>query len=118
MFTFSHRARFVLQNPLAFSWQVLMAFRRNQGVLLASAVAYHSLLSIIPIIALTAIGLSQWLDPVLVLDAAKEFLDLVSPTQTGKILIHLEAFISNWQVIGIVGIATLIFFRERVVSNI
>lgn len=118
MFKFSLRARHVLSNPLPFVWQILLAFRRNQGFLLAAAVAYHSLLSIIPIIALTVIGLSQWLDPVLVLDAAKEFLDLVSPTQTEKMVTHLEAFIFNWKVIGIVGIATLIFFSAMAFSSL
>ncbi|MFV1998120.1 MAG: YihY/virulence factor BrkB family protein [Acidiferrobacterales bacterium] len=118
MFNLSYRARYVLRNPLPFAWQVLSAFRRNQGVLLAAAVAYHSLLSIIPIIALTAIGLSQWLDPILVLDAAKEFLDLVSPTQTGKILTHIEAFIYRWKVIGVVGIVSLIFFSALAFSSL
>jgi len=114
----SHRARYVLRNPLPFTWQVLSAFRRNQGILLAAAVAYHALLSIIPIIALTAIGLSQWLDPVLVLDAAKEFLDLVSPTQTEKLLIHIETFIYKWKVIGVVGLASLIFFSALAFSSL
>lgn len=118
MYTFSHRARFVFRNPIAFSWQVLSAFRRNQGVLLAGAVAYHALLSIIPIIALTAIGLSQWFDPALILNAAKEFLNLVSPTQTEKILGHLQVFIGNWQVIGFIGIATLIFFSALAFSSL
>lgn len=118
MYIFSRRARIVFRNPLAFAWRVLVAFRRNQGVLLASAVAYHSLLSIIPIIALTAIGLSQWMDPLLVLDAAKEFLDLVSPTQTQKILGHLQIFIGNWHVIGIIGTVTLIFFSTLAFSSL
>lgn len=118
MFAFSHRARFVFRNPLAFTWQVLQAFQRNHGWLLSSAVAYHALLSIIPIIALTAIGLSQWLDPYLVLDAAKEFLDLVAPTQTDRILTHLEVFISNWQVIGFVGVVTLVFFSAMAFSSL
>ncbi len=118
MLKLSYRARHILRNPLVFVWQVLQAFRRNQGVLLASAVAYHSLLSIVPIIALTAIGLSQWLDPVLVLGAAKEFLDLVSPTQSEKILGHLQVFIGNWQVIGVIGVATLIFFSALAFSSL
>lgn len=118
MYIISQRAHWVFRHPLIFVWKVLQEFQRNRGWLLASAVAYHALLSIIPIIALTAIGLSQWLDPHLVLEAAREFLDLVSPTQSEKILVHLENFIRSWQVIGFVGVVTLVFFSAMAFSSL
>ena len=37
---------YILSHPLAFVWQTLKGFRANQGMLLAGAVAYYSLLSI------------------------------------------------------------------------
>ena len=39
---------YILAHPLNFTWQVLKAFRDNQGLLLAGAVAYYALLSIVP----------------------------------------------------------------------
>ena len=40
----------VLGHPAAFGWQTLKAFRANQGLLLAGAVAYYALLSIVPLL--------------------------------------------------------------------
>jgi membrane protein len=41
------RTAHVLKNPVAFALQVLKAFQANQGLLLAGAVAYYALLSIV-----------------------------------------------------------------------
>ena len=38
---------------------MLKAFRKNQGLLLAGAVAYYTLLSLIPLLILMLIGLSH-----------------------------------------------------------
>jgi hypothetical protein len=38
----------VLKHPGAFAIQTLKGFRANQGILLAGAVAYYALLSIVP----------------------------------------------------------------------
>lgn len=43
-----HASTYILSHPLAFALQVLKGFRANQGLLLAGAVAYYSLLSIVP----------------------------------------------------------------------
>jgi len=50
------RAVHVLKNPLAFALQVLKAFQANQGLLLAGAVAYYALLSIVPLLILMVIN--------------------------------------------------------------
>ena len=42
--------------------RVLRAFRANQGLLLAGAVAYYTLLSIVPLLILMVIALSQIID--------------------------------------------------------
>ena len=55
-------AQHVLRHPWAFAWQTLKAFRANQGLLLAGAVAYYALLSIVPLLILTVIALSQVID--------------------------------------------------------
>ena len=56
----SSRARYVLERPWRFTGQVLAGFRANQGLLLAGAVAYYTLLSIIPMFALILVLLSQF----------------------------------------------------------
>ena len=56
------RARSALQRPGKFLLRVLVGFKRNQGLLLAGAVAYYTLLSIIPMLALILIGLSHFIE--------------------------------------------------------
>ena len=43
---------YILQHPLAFVWQTVQGFKANQGMLLAGAVAYYALLSIVPFLML------------------------------------------------------------------
>ena len=50
----------MLKDPWGFAWRTLRAFRANQGLLLAGAVAYYALLSIVPLLILTVIALSQF----------------------------------------------------------
>ena len=49
----------VLKNPAAFLLRTLRAFRAHQGMLLAGAVAYYALLSIVPLLILFAISSRQ-----------------------------------------------------------
>ena len=91
---------------------VLKGFRDNQGMLLAGAVAYYTLLSIIPVFALLLIVLSQFADPKLLINMATAFLAIAAPTQSEAMTMHLVAFMVNWKVIGIMGILLLIFFSS------
>jgi uncharacterized BrkB/YihY/UPF0761 family membrane protein len=45
----------VLTHLGAFALQTLSSFRANQGLLLAGAIAYYALLSIVPLLVLTII---------------------------------------------------------------
>ena len=48
MWTAGRTAKKVLKQPGAFALAVIKQFRANQGVLLAGAVAYYTLLSLVP----------------------------------------------------------------------
>ncbi|RZI88654.1 MAG: ribonuclease R, partial [Variovorax sp.] len=52
----------LLRHPLRFVWDALKAFRANQGLLLAGAVAYYALLSIVPLLIVSVIALSHFID--------------------------------------------------------
>jgi uncharacterized BrkB/YihY/UPF0761 family membrane protein len=62
MQTFGQQAAYVLTHPGGFALRVLRSFRANQGLLLAGAVAYYALLSIVPLLILILIALSQLID--------------------------------------------------------
>jgi len=114
----SKRARWVLQHPLEFGLRAWQQFRLNGGLLLASAVAYHTLLSLIPILALIVIGLSHWFDPSTVETAIRQFMQLVAPTQIDPVLKQLHNFRARTGVIGIIGFATMIFFSATAFATL
>ena len=112
MNTHASPLQYVLRHPGRFLINVLKAFRENQGLLLAGAVAYYTLLSIIPGFALVLIVLSQFLDPGLLLESVTSVLALVAPIRSEVLATHLEAFLSHWKVIGIMGLLLLLFFSS------
>jgi len=108
----SSRTSFVVNNPLQFIKQVFKGFRANQGFLLSGAIAYYTLLSIIPMIALILVMLSQFKEPQHLLDVLREYLVLVTPGQVDEVVNQIHVFIQNWKVIGILGFALLLFFSS------
>ena len=53
----------ILRHPSAFALSVLKQFQTNQGFLLAGAVAYYALLSLVPLLILMLMLLSQIFRP-------------------------------------------------------
>ncbi|MBS1246171.1 MAG: ribonuclease [Proteobacteria bacterium] len=108
----SSRTRYVLDRPWRFAGQVVAGFRANQGFLLAGAVAYYTLLSIIPMFALILVLLSQFRDTASLLTALEEYLVLVAPGQAGALVAQIGVFLENWKVVGVTGLALLLFFSS------
>jgi|MudIll2142460700_1097286.scaffolds.fasta_scaffold630104_2 hypothetical protein len=67
----------VRAHPDAFALRVLKGFRANQGLLLAGAVAYYALLSLVPLLILDMIVRSHAIDPERLLSALTEYLAFV-----------------------------------------
>jgi YihY family inner membrane protein len=103
---------YVISHPGQFTIDVLKGFRENQGLLLAGAVAYYTLLSIIPVFALVLIVLSYFINTELLLETLSTFLMMATPTRTDILIQHLESFLANWKVIGTIGIILLVFFSS------
>ena len=103
-------ARKILDRPGAFAWQTLKAFKANQGLLLAGAVAYYALLSIVPLLILIAIALSQWIDPEMLLEALGRYLEWLVPGESKVVVGELANFLANKQVVGWLLLGTMIFF--------
>ena len=102
----------VLKHPGAFALQTLKRFRANQGLLLAGAVAYYSLLSIVPLLILTVIGLSYVIDQAELLGTLGRYLEWLIPGQSKVIVTELMHFLDHREVIGWVLLATMIFFSS------
>jgi YihY family inner membrane protein len=88
---------YVLSHPWHFLIDVIKGFRDNQGLLLAGAVAYYMLLSIIPVFALVLIVLSQFLEQELLLGTVSTVLNMIAPINADVLLLHLQVFLSHWK---------------------
>ena len=100
----------VLAHPGAFALRVLKGFRANQGLLLAGAVAYYALLSLVPLLILVMILLSHAIDPERLLSVLSEYLAFVVPGGSDALVDELRRFVEHRYAIGGVLLVSLIFF--------
>ena len=109
----SHQAAHVLAHPGAFAWRVLKGFKANQGLLLAGAVAYYALLSVVPLLILTVIALSHCDRPG---RAAADAGPLPRVADAGPVAARSSPssrnFLQHRDVIGWVLLVTMLFFSS------
>ena len=102
----------LLKHAGAFAIQTLRAFQANQGILLAGAVAYYALLSIVPLLILTVIALSHVVDQAELLHVLGRYLEWLVPGQSKSIVAELRNFLDHRDVIGWVLLVSMIFFSS------
>lgn len=100
----------------AFVRRVLRDFGRNQGLLLAGAVAYYTLLSLIPLFTLLLVGLSHFFERERLIATVATNLEFLVPGQASAITEQVAGFLENRQVIGVLGIGALLFFSAMTFS--
>ena len=106
----------IISHPATFALQVIKAFRANQGLLLAGAVAYYTLLSIVPMLILVVIGLSHVVDQAVLLETLRRALEWVVPGQSKAMVQELAAFLEHRTVVGWVLLGTMLFFSSLAFS--
>ena len=92
--------------------RTLKAFRANQGLLLAGAVAYYALLSIVPLLILVVIALSHVIDQWLLLETLERYLGWLFLGQSKPVVAELANFIRHREVLGWVLLVTMLFFSS------
>lgn len=102
----------ILEHPGKFALQVLKAFRANQGLLLAGAVAYYTLLSIVPLMILMVIALSHVVDQAELLATLRRAMEYMVPGQGKAIVQGLAEILAHSDVIGWVLFVMMIFFSS------
>jgi membrane protein len=102
----------LLTHPGTFVLRTLKSFRANQGLLLAGAVAYYTLLSLVPLLGLIVIGLSHWIDQRELVMALGRYLEWLVPGQSRAMVTELKAFLQHRQVVGWVLLGTMLFFSS------
>ncbi len=112
------RIHFVLDHPWQFAMRVINGFRANQGFLLSGAVAYYTLLTIVPMFVLILAGLSQIQDTNELLGTLREYLMLITPNQADELINQISAFLQNWKVVGLTGVLILLFFSSLAFTSL
>jgi YihY family inner membrane protein len=110
MFAAGRTAKKVLRQPGAFALAVVKQFRANQGVLLAGAVAYYTLLSLVPLLILILMALSHIVPEDRLLLTLSEYLEFVVPGQSTALVEEVRAFLAQKQVVGGILFVTMLFF--------
>jgi len=96
----------------SFLLRVLRGFRRNQGLLLSGAVAYHTLLSIVPMSILALIGLSHFIGEEQLFYTLTTYLEMVMPGYAATLTEQVRVFLEHRKVIGIIGFLVMLFFSS------
>lgn len=112
----SKSAVYVLKHPADFALRTLRGFRDNQGILLAGAVAYYALLSVLPLLTLSVIALSQFVDQAVLINTVGRYLEWLVPSQSKAVLIDVSGFLEKRVSYGVVLLVTMIFFSSLAFS--
>ena len=102
------------KHPFRFLKQVVIDFRSNQGMLLSGAVAYYTLLSIIPLFTLAVVASSHFFPAEELMALLRDNMELVLvvPGLTEILLSQISKFIEYREVISWVGIMVMLFFSS------
>jgi membrane protein len=97
---------------LSFLLRVMRSFKRNQGILLSGAVAYYTLLSIIPMSILILIVLSHFMEEGQLIHTLSTYLEMVIPGYAATLMEQARIFLEYRRVIGIIGLLIMLFFSS------
>ena len=97
---------------VGFAGRVLKDFRKNQGFLLASAVAYNTLLSIVPLFAVLLVLAAHFTDERSLLATVVVYAELLLPGRSAAVMDQVRALLAHREVIAGVGGLALLFFSS------
>jgi membrane protein len=99
-----------------FLLRVVRGFRRNQGFLLAGAVAYYTLLSIVPLSILVPIVLTHFMEEQQLIHTLSTYLGIMIPGYAATLIEQVPAFLEHRCVVGIIGFLGMLFFSSLAFS--
>lgn len=107
---------YAVPKPIKRAWRfcgrVLSDFLANKGLLLASAVSYNTLLSLVPLFALLLVILSHVYDERRLTHLLLHEFGALMPGHTELLSHQVESFLANRDVVGWVGFFVLLFFSS------
>lgn len=99
-----------------FLLRVVRRFMRNQGLLLSGAVAYYTLLSIVPLSIIALIVLTQFIEEQQLIVTLSTYLEMVIPGYSATLTEQAAAFLENRATVGFIGFIGLLLFSSTAFS--
>jgi YihY family inner membrane protein len=106
----------VLRRAGCFVLLVLRNFHQRQGLLLAGAVAYYTLLSIVPLFAIILVGLSHFVNEEQLIQTIASNMDLLIPGYGESLAGQVRMFLARRHLVGVVGFLIMLFFSSMAFS--
>lgn len=106
----------VLAHPFGFILRVIRGFAASQCLLLAGAIAYYALLSLVPLLILSVILLSHLVDQQILIETLGQYLEWLVPSQSTALLGDLSGFLERRAAIGWALFLTMLFFSSLAFS--
>ena len=107
-----HTSKPVMSRFMNFMFSVAHDFRRNQGFLLSGAVAYYTLLSVVPMSILALTVLSHFIGEDQLIHTLATYLDIIIPGYAATLTEQVRVFVANRHVIGFIGFLVMLFFSS------
>jgi len=93
-----------------FGRRVLGRFRDNHGPILASAVAFDALMSLVPLTALISVALSRVVEPERVQQLLRTQLEMLLPGAADRVIQAYSAIVAARTAAGLIGLLALLVF--------
>jgi membrane protein len=106
----------VLGRLFSFLVRVLRNFKRNQGLLLSGALAYYTLLSIVPMSILGLIVLSHFIGEEQLFQTLSTYLEMIIPGYAATLTEQVRVFLVHSKAVGIFGFIIMLFFSSMAFS--
>ncbi len=107
-----HNLNLIMGRLLIFMLRVMRSFSRNQGLLLSGAVAYYTLLSIVPLSILVLVVLTHFIEEQLLIETVSTYLEMVIPNYAAALTQQGRAFLEYRKFVGIIGFIVMLFFSS------
>jgi len=111
MMTKRHNVNWLSQ-VFSFPINILRDFKRNQGLLLSGAVAYYTLLSVVPMSILALTVLSHFIEEAQLFHTLSTYIEMVIPGYAATLNEQVRVFLEHRKVVGIIGFLVMLFFSS------
>jgi membrane protein len=95
---------------------VASGFIRNQGLLLSGAVAYYTLLSIVPLSIIALIVLTHFIEEQRLILTLSTYLEMLIPGYSATLTEQVQAFLEHRKAVGFIGFLGMLFFSSTAFS--